>query len=144
MSLIQSFRRVPRAATFVAVGLLGFALGAEPAIAQTNRQSILQITKSGPQPTTRKVRLGKNKSMIVDLPAPARDVMISNPDKVDAIMQTSTRAYLVGKDAGESTVFFTDKDGKQIAVLEIDVDRDLGGLADLLNQLIPGSKIKAQ
>jgi hypothetical protein len=50
----------------------------------------------------------------------------------------------VAKDAGESSVFFTDKDGKQIVGLDVDLDRDLDGLADLLAQLIPSSHIKVQ
>ena len=128
----------------LAAASLGVAAGSESALSQTKRLSVLRIAQSEPLPASRKVRLGKNKSMIIELPVPARDVMISNPDKIDAVMQTSTRAYLVAKDAGESSVFFTDKDGKQIVGLDVDIDRDLDGLADLLAQLIPSSHIKVQ
>jgi pilus assembly protein CpaC len=90
-----------------------------------------------PQP----VRLGLNKSMIIDIPREVRDVMVSNPQKIDAVMQSATRAYLIGKDSGEANVIFLDKDGNQVAILEVSVERDLSQLDDLLTRLIPGSKI---
>jgi pilus assembly protein CpaC len=83
-----------------------------------------------------------NKSMIVELPRPVRDVMVSNPNLIDAVMQTSTRVYIAAISKGEANVFFVDRDGKQILTLEITVDRDLSALGDLLNQLIPSSHIK--
>ena len=87
------------------------------------------------------VRLGLNKSMIIDIPREVRDVMVSNPQKIDAVMQSATRAYLIGKDSGEANVIFLDKDGNQVATLEVSVERDLSQLDDLLARLIPGSKI---
>ncbi len=87
------------------------------------------------------VRLGLNKSMIIDIPREVRDVMVSNPQKIDAVMQSATRAYLIGKESGEANVIFLDKDGNQVATLEVSVERDLSQLDDLLARLIPGSKI---
>ena len=106
--------------------------------AEVEHRSYLRITggvKAQP------VRLGLNKSMIIDLPREVRDVMVSNPQKIDAVMQSSTRAYLIGKDSGEANVIFLDKDGNQVATLEVSVERDLSQLDDLLARLIPGSKI---
>ncbi len=68
--------------------------------------------------------------------------MVSNPKLIDAVMQTSTRVYIAGMAKGEANVFFIDKDGKQILTLEVNIDRDLTALGDLLNQLIPSSHIK--
>ncbi len=106
--------------------------------AEAEHRSYLRIgagTKAQP------VRLGLNKSMIIDIPREVRDVMVSNPQKIDAVMQSATRAYLIGKDSGEANVIFLDKDGNQIATLEVSVERDLSQLDDLLTRLIPGSKI---
>ena len=49
--------------------------------------------------------------MIVELPREVREVMVSNPEQIDAVLQTSTRAYLIGKAAGEANIFFVDKEG---------------------------------
>ena len=45
-------------------------------------------------------------------------------------MQSSTRAYIIGKQLGEANVIFTDKDGNQVAMLEITIERDLSGLSE--------------
>ena len=106
--------------------------------AEVEHRSYLRIgagTKAQP------VALGLNKSMIIELPREVRDVMVSNPEKIDAVMQSSTRAYLIGKDTGEANVIFLDKDSNQVATLEVSVERDLSQLDDLLARLIPGSKI---
>ena len=114
------------------------------ALADSQSQSLLRIDAGQNLPVTRKVVLGVNKSMIVELPVPVRDVMVSNPNQIDAVMQTSTRVYIAAKARGEANVFFIDKDGNQILTLEVNVFRDLTGLADLLNQLLPSSHIKVQ
>ena len=93
----------------------------------TSISRCLRIGANAPLPATRQIKLGLNKSMIVELPRAVRDVMVSNPEQIDAVMQTSTRAYLIGKRLGEANVFFTDKDGKQIVTLEVTIERDLVG-----------------
>ena len=62
------------------------------ALAQQYR-SFLRIGETGGG-GARQVTLGLNKSMIVELPREVREVVVSNPDQMDAVLQTSTRAYL--------------------------------------------------
>ena len=88
------------------------------------------------------VRLGLNKSLVVDLPTDARDVLVSNPAIADAVMRTSRRAYLIGMEIGQTNVFFFDAAGNQIANLEVQVERDLAALSAMLRQHIPGSSIQ--
>jgi pilus assembly protein CpaC len=59
-------------------------------------------------------------------------------------MQTSTRVYIAAMSKGEANVFFIDGDGKQMLTLEVSIDRDLSGLAELLNRLIPSAHIQIQ
>jgi pilus assembly protein CpaC len=106
--------------------------------------SLLRIASAADLPAVRAVNLGLNKSMIVELPVGVRDVMVSNPNKIDAVMQTSRRAYVVGKDVGEANVFFTDAQGHQVLTLEISIQRDLSALAGLLHRLIPDSDIHVE
>ncbi|MGZ5850651.1 MAG: pilus assembly protein N-terminal domain-containing protein, partial [Methyloceanibacter sp.] len=103
---------------------------------------MLRIDANVALPATRQIKLGLNKSMFVELPREVRDVMVSNPKKLEAVMQTSTRAYLIGSEPGEASIFFTDKDGHRILTLEVSIERDLSALTDLLTRLIPGSKIR--
>ena len=92
----------------------------------------------------RQITLGLNKSMVIELPREVREVMVSNPDKMEAVLQTSRRAYLIGKAPGEANIIFTDKDGRQVVTLEITVERDLAALAGLLNRLIRGANIHVE
>ena len=69
--------------------------------------------------TSRTIKLGLNKSMIVRLPVPARDVLVSGPKKVDAVVRTARTVYLMGLEVGQTNVFFFDQEGRQILSLEI-------------------------
>ena len=60
------------------------------------------------------VRLGVGKSMVVRLPAVTKDVIVGNPAVVDAIVRTQNRAYLFGRALGQTNVFFFDAEGRQI------------------------------
>ena len=113
------------------------------ALAEQQHSSYLRVGETG-NGTGRQITLGLNKSMIIELPREVREVMVSNPDKMEAVLQTSTRAYLIGKAPGEANIIFTDKDGRQVVTLEITVERDLSALAGLLNRLIRGANIRVE
>jgi pilus assembly protein CpaC len=116
-----------------------------PSVAQAEQQhsSYLRVGETG-NGTGRQITLGLNKSMIIELPREVREVMVSNPEKMEAVLQTSTRAYLIGKAPGEANIIFIDKDGRQVVTLEITVERDLSALAGLLNRLIRGANIRVE
>jgi pilus assembly protein CpaC len=90
------------------------------------------------------INLGLNKALVVDLPAEANDVLVANPTVADAVMRTSRRIYLFGKKIGQTNIFVFDGSGKQIAAMEILIERDISGLEDSLTRLIPDSDIRAE
>jgi pilus assembly protein CpaC len=92
----------------------------------------------------RYVRLGLGKSMIVRLPRPAADVLVSDPTTVDAVTRTATTTYLIGKQIGLTNTFFFDAQGREILNLEIQVERDLAVLARMLRKVVPGSDVKLE
>src|SRR5262245_49267679 len=49
----------------------------------------------------RLVRIGLNKSIVIKLPGEARDVLIGNPDIVDAVIRTRNTAYLFARAIGQ-------------------------------------------
>ena len=85
----------------------------------------------------RLIRLGINKSMVVELPRDAGDVLVSNPDVADAVLRTSRRLYLIGVQIGQASVFLFDSAGQEIASLDIMVEGDLSGLQRILNAAVP-------
>lgn len=51
--------------------------------------SVLEIIDPDSLPTTRSETVARNKSLMVELPVKLRDIVVSNPEIVDAVVQTS-------------------------------------------------------
>lgn len=96
----------------------------------------------GPQSASLVLPLGK--SAIIDLPADARDILISNPDIADATVRTARRAYVIGRQLGQTNIFFFDAAGRQIANVEIRVEPDVEPLNQILDRHAPDANITAE
>jgi pilus assembly protein CpaC len=90
----------------------------------------------------RLVRIGLNKSIVIKLPGEARDVLVGNPDIVDAVVRTKNTAYLFARAIGQTNIFFFDASGQQILALDLEVSQDMVALQKLIQRTIPGSRIK--
>ncbi|MBX9747724.1 MAG: type II and III secretion system protein family protein [Hyphomonadaceae bacterium] len=110
----------------------------EPASAPT-----LRITSGGGSQSATLI-LPFGKSAIIDLPADARDILISNPDIADATVRTARRAYVIGRQLGQTNIFFFDAQGRQIANVEIRVEPDVEPLNEILRRHSPDSRITAE
>lgn len=84
------------------------------------------------------------KSAIIDLPADARDILISNPEIADATVRTARRAYVIGRQLGQTNIFFFDAAGRQIANVEIRVEPDVAPLNEILQRHSPDSQVVAE
>ena len=93
---------------------------------------------------TTKVSLGTSKSLLVQFPFELRDVLVSDPEKLDAVVQSSNRVFLIAKKVGQTNAFFFDAHGKQILTLEVSVGADLSALDDLVRRFVPGSSVKSE
>lgn len=82
------------------------------------------------------------KASTIDLPGGMMDVVVANPDVVDAVVHTQSRVLLVGKQPGQTNAFFYDASGNEILNLEIRVERDITGLEALIAEHAPGNAIK--
>lgn len=91
-----------------------------------------------------RIKLGLNKSIVVDLPADAYDILVANPAVADAVTRTSRRIYLFGKAVGETNIFVFGQSGEQIASLDLAIERDVAGVEDYLKRFIPNSDIKVE
>ena len=87
------------------------------------------------------VRIGLNKSIVIRLPANAQDVIVGNPEIVDAVVRSKNTAYLFARSVGQTNIFFFDEGGKQILNLDLEVAVDITALQQLLQRSIPGTKI---
>lgn len=117
------------------------ALTAAPAEAQSPGYMKLS---AGDVLDNRPVYLGIDKSVVIDLPRPAGDVLVSNPQIADAVLRTSSRLYLIGVRLGQASVFLFDSSGVQIASFDVYVEADLGSLNQLLVEAIPNGYVRAE
>ena len=111
---------------------------------QLNRDSVLQIPANAAFPLSKRLGLGVGRSIIVQFPTPLKDVLVSDPTLMDAVVQSSDRVFLIAKKPGQTNAFFFDEYGQQILTLEVAVGADLSALDDLLSRLIPGSNIQSE
>jgi pilus assembly protein CpaC len=142
------WKTIKLAWALIALALLGSlavsGLASDRAMAQSKHTSFLRISGGTPLPAQRDVKIGLNKSMVVELPKDVRDVLASDPKVLDIVLNTSRRAYLIGTALGQANAFFFDEDGNRILTLEVLVDRDPAPLERLLNRLIKNAKIKVE
>ena len=124
----------------VLLGAPGRAGAAEPRAAAVPASTSIQIAAS--EATSRFVPLGVGKSVVIDLPRDVKDILVADPKIANAVVRTSRRDYIIGSTVGQTSVFFFDIDGRQIAGLDIAVTRDLNGVRAALRQMFPDSDMR--
>ena len=149
-------KKTKKAALAAVAGLVAFAAGVLPGVvadAQGKKplngtlsahQSLMKISADTAFPIRRATRVGLGKSVLVEFPTDVRDVMVSNPQVMDAVVLSSNRVFLLARNIGEANAFFFGTDGQQLATFELYVERETGAIEDLLNRIIPGASIKVE
>lgn len=117
----------------------------DPSLApDVSKHSVLTVPANAAFPLTKRVALGNGKSFMVQFPFELKDVLVADPTKVDAVVQSADRVFLIAKKAGQTNAFFFDTDGQQVLTVEVTVGADLSALDQLLKRLLPGSDIKTE
>ena len=78
----------------------------------------------------------------MQLDSDARDVLVSNPDIVDAVVRTPRRIFLLAQKVGQTNAFFFDAHGHQLLSIDIRVERDVTDLSQMLHRDMPGSEVQ--
>lgn len=113
---------------------------AAPAVSQTYGARQTVAAGSGPQ----LINLPRGTSFAVDLPADARDVIVSNPAVAEANVHSPRRITVIGIAPGETDAVFLDAAGRQILTLRVRVDAGVSALQDTLSRVAPGAQIRAE
>ncbi|OYX55718.1 MAG: pilus assembly protein CpaC [Brevundimonas subvibrioides] len=124
----------------LACAALVAAGAAAPATAQTYGARQTVAAGSGPQ----LVNLPRGTSFAVDLPADARDVIVSNPAVAEANVHSPRRITVIGIAPGETDAVFLDAAGRQILTLRVRVDAGTSALQDTLSRIAPGAQVHAE
>jgi pilus assembly protein CpaC len=128
-------------AALLTIALALLTLGM-PGEVQAQGTGYLQLTEADSL-FNRPIYLGLNKSMVIELPRAAGDVLVSNPAIADAVLRTSQRLYLIGVRLGQANIFLFDTAGAQIASFDVYVEADLAPLNQLLAEAIPDGFVRA-
>lgn len=131
--------RLRRMSVLLAAGAaIGFAPAPITGVADAGEAKVTRPSSS------QRIKLGLNKSIVIDLPQDAYDVLVANPEVADAVTRTAKRIYLFGKQVGETNIFVFGPNGEQVASLELSIERDVAGLEEHIRRFIPGAEIKAE
>ncbi len=105
------------------------AIGGIETIAAANaHQSFIRVQETGGAPIRKNIKIGLGKSVLIEFPRDVRDVMVSNPVAVDAVVLSANRVFLLARKIGEANAFFFDVNGEQFATFEIFIERETAGL----------------
>jgi pilus assembly protein CpaC len=130
-------------AAILALGALIAAGPAATGLSEARAEgNVVRLAKGGTK--LQKISLGLDKSIVLELPSDAYDILVANPEVADAVSKSNRRIYLFGKDIGSTNIFVFGRDGEQIANLDLQVEQDTSGLQDNLNKYIEDSDIKIE
>jgi len=62
---------------------------------QLGRDSVLRIPANAAFPLSKRLGLGVGRSIVVQSPVPLKDVMVSDPTRLDAVVQSADRVFLI-------------------------------------------------
>jgi len=130
-----------KAASLAALMTAGTMISGPVSVAHA--ENFLKISSSAIG-KTQTVKVGLNKSMVIDLPGDAHDILVANPEVADAITRTSRRIYIFAKQVGSTNIFIFDSKGQQLLSIDLNIERDISGLEENLKKYIPGSDIKVE
>jgi pilus assembly protein CpaC len=84
-----------------------------------------EITIVSSNAASKRVGLGLNEAMAIELSADIREILIADQDIVKVVLRSTRRVYLVGVTVGETNVYFYDSAGDQIGALDVSVSENL-------------------
>jgi pilus assembly protein CpaC len=127
----------PLLALGLGIGLAYPAHAADPVADPLSGATVVNVARSA-------ITVGIGKSTFLDLKADARDVIVTNPNVVQATIRSERKMMLLGLGEGETQVYVMDAEGRRITSYTVQVSRDTGRLEEILREVIPGSVIRTK
>ena len=124
------------------VGLAAVSTGLTPVLAVAPAAAEQAVVNVGQGQQT--IKLGLNKSKVIVLSADAHDILVANPAVADAVTRDARRIYVFGKQIGQTNVVVFDARGRQIAAIDIEIERDITGLEASIRKYVPDSNVTVE
>ena len=105
------------------------------------------VAQAAPQvisPNGPTLNLDVGKGVIVRLDRPCTSVFVSDPTTADVQLKSPTVLYILGKSAGETTIYASDKDDNVLLNSRISVRQDIDRLQHEIDAMAPNSGITAR
>ena len=132
------------ASQMLKVSAIALTFGLVPMAAQAQNLMGVSTLEPGDTAVSQTIKLGLNKSTVIDLARPAADVVITNPAIADAVVQTSQRIIFRGIEAGQTNAFIFDRNGNPLLNLEIIVDLDTSALDGYIAKYVPDARVSVE
>lgn len=142
-TLLSSITSLALASGGFMVGLSSDPLSGLAVTSVQASENVVKIRESGPG-VTKRIKLGLNKAIVVDLPSDAHDILVADPTLADAVTRTSRRMYLFGKTVGQTNIFVFGPNGEEIIAIDLEIERDVTGLSAHLSRFLPDSDITVE
>ena len=142
-SLLSSIAGIALAGTAMIAGIGLDPSGGRFLAAAQASESVIRIKQTGPG-VSKRVKLGLNKAIVIDLPTDAHDILVADPSLADAVTRTSRRLYLFGKTVGQTNIFIFGPSGEEIVAIDLEIERDVSGLQAHLARFLPDSDINVE
>ena len=129
----------------IAAGTLAFAApcAAGPELrVDAENAGTREITVATHAGQSERITLALGKAAVVQLDTDARDVLVSDPAVVDAVVRTPRRIFLLAQKTGQTNAFFFDGAGHQILTVDIRVERDVTDLMNAIHANFPDSNVR--
>ena len=101
-----------------------------------------EITVASRAGQSERITLALGKAAVVKLDTDARDVLVSDPGVVDAVVRTPRRIFLLAQKVGQTNAFFFDGAGHQVLTVDIRVERDTTDLMSAIHANFPDSSVR--
>ncbi len=132
----------------LALGPMAIFSGLAGVSAAHAQEQIGSSSCRGPSP--HQISLGAGQSIVCDLPQEAAEIFVADPKIANALVRAPHRLYLIGVNAGQTTVFALDNKGRTIAAYDMGINTpplfriDIGGLQKMLRTVLPGAAVTAR
>ncbi|HLI19750.1 MAG TPA: type II and III secretion system protein family protein [Stellaceae bacterium] len=95
-------------------------------------------------PTGAPILLDVSKGVIIRLDRPCSSVFVADPDIADVQLKSPTVLYLMGKGAGETTVYAVDQSDSVLLDSRVEVRQDIDRLQREIHQIDPSDHVRAE
>ena len=128
-------------AVAVAAAIMFLAM---PLAASGSAEAAARVVRLSDENRVGKLQVVLGNSETVRISLPFSEIVVGDPEIADVNPLTDQTLYVLGRKLGTTNVTLFDENKQLVAVIDIEVTHNLGGLRQTLKDMMPGSSIKVR